>query len=172
MLWGHQAHRIFILQKKAITIIYISKYNVHRDPIFKKLKFVKLNDINKLQQLTCTTYMHNLHAQLTCTTYMHNLHAQLTWTTYMHNLHAQLTCTTYMHNLHAQLTCTTYMHNLHAQLTCTILKFINTPLEKKNMFIPRGNNEYVKKYIRHNIIEIIFLALSLIKCVHIVYMVS
>ena len=50
---GHEATRIYKLQKKAIYIRTISKskYNAHTEPIFKKLQFLKLNDIFKLQQL-------------------------------------------------------------------------------------------------------------------------
>ena len=46
-----EATRIYKLQKKAIRTISKSKYNAHTEPIFKKLKFLKLNDIFKLQQL-------------------------------------------------------------------------------------------------------------------------
>ena len=48
---GYKAHRIFILQKRAIRIITLSKYNAHTDPIYIELKFLKLDDIYKLQQL-------------------------------------------------------------------------------------------------------------------------
>ena len=51
LLWGHEATRIYKLQKKAIWTISKSKYNAHTEPIFKKLQFLKLNDIFKLQQL-------------------------------------------------------------------------------------------------------------------------
>ena len=51
LVWGPQAHRIFKLQKKAIRIITLSKYNAHTDPIYIELKFLKLDDIYKLQQL-------------------------------------------------------------------------------------------------------------------------
>ena len=53
LLWGHQAHRIFKLQKKAIRIISLSKYNAHTSPIFKRLQLLKLDDIYKIQQLKC-----------------------------------------------------------------------------------------------------------------------
>ena len=41
----------FILQKKAIRTISISKYSAHTEPMFKKIQFLKLIDIFKLQQL-------------------------------------------------------------------------------------------------------------------------
>ena len=52
LMWGHQDHCIFKLQKRTIRInITLSKYNAHTDPIYIELKFLKLDDIYKLQQL-------------------------------------------------------------------------------------------------------------------------
>ena len=43
--------RIFILEKKAVRIITLSKYNAHTVPIYKELKLLKVSDIYKLQEL-------------------------------------------------------------------------------------------------------------------------
>ena len=51
MVWGHHAHCIFKLQKRAIRTITLSKYNAHTDPIYIELQFLKLDNIYKLQQL-------------------------------------------------------------------------------------------------------------------------
>ena len=51
LAWGYQTQRIFILQKKAIRIITLSKYNAHTAPIYKELKLLKVSDIYKLQKL-------------------------------------------------------------------------------------------------------------------------
>ena len=51
VVWGHQAHRIFKLQKRAIRTIALSKYNAHTYPIYIELKFLKLDNIYKLLQL-------------------------------------------------------------------------------------------------------------------------
>ena len=51
LAWGYQTQRIFILQKKAIRIITLSKYNAHTAPIYKELKLLKVSDIYKLQEL-------------------------------------------------------------------------------------------------------------------------
>ena len=48
LVWGH---RMFKLQKRAMRIITLSKYNAHTYPIYTELKFLKLDDIYKLQQL-------------------------------------------------------------------------------------------------------------------------
>ncbi len=51
LIWGYERCQIFKLQKKAIRIVSISKYNAHTESIFKKLKLLKLEDILKLQEL-------------------------------------------------------------------------------------------------------------------------
>jgi hypothetical protein len=51
LAWGYECNRITKLQKKAIRIISISKYNAHTEPIFKALKLLKVNDILRVQQL-------------------------------------------------------------------------------------------------------------------------
>ncbi len=51
MLWGYSCLRIEKLQKKAVRIISLSKYNAHTEPILKHLKLLKVGDILKLQTL-------------------------------------------------------------------------------------------------------------------------
>ena len=45
LVWGYQSSRIFKLQKKAVRILTLAKYNSHTEPIFKSLGLLKLNDI-------------------------------------------------------------------------------------------------------------------------------
>ena len=64
MAWGFHSNRILKLQKKALRIITLSKCNLHSEPLYKKLGFLKVDDILfKLQQLKCYyKYLHdNLH---------------------------------------------------------------------------------------------------------------
>ena len=52
--------RILKLQKKTVRIITLSKYNAHSDPIFKRLHFLKVDDLFTLQQLKLYyNYSHN-----------------------------------------------------------------------------------------------------------------
>ena len=51
LLWGHNSKRIFRLQKWAVRNVTSSKYNAHTDPIFQKLKLLKLHDIRNLSYL-------------------------------------------------------------------------------------------------------------------------
>ena len=48
LLWGFRTDRLFKLQKRAVRIISHKKYNAHTDPIFKELRFLKIEDIFKL----------------------------------------------------------------------------------------------------------------------------
>ena len=43
--WGFENKRIFKLQKKALRVICKTKYNAHTDPLFLKLKTLKVKDI-------------------------------------------------------------------------------------------------------------------------------
>ncbi len=46
--WGFIAKKVTKLQKKVLRILTVSKYNAHTEPLFKKLKLLKVNDILKL----------------------------------------------------------------------------------------------------------------------------
>ena len=79
LAWGYQCERIIKLQKKAIRIISISKYNAHTEPLFKELKLLKVTDILRLQELKfyykyknnkLPHYLQNL--PLECNTDIHN----------------------------------------------------------------------------------------------------
>ena len=43
-------HKIIKLQRKAIHMIRLSKYNAHTEPIFRSLKFLKESDILPIQE--------------------------------------------------------------------------------------------------------------------------
>ena len=51
LTWGFKTSRLAQLQKRAIRIISLSKYNAHTEPIFKQLKLLKLEDIFKTKAL-------------------------------------------------------------------------------------------------------------------------
>ena len=50
--WGFDNKRIYKLQKKALRIVCKTKYNAHTDPLFKKLKTLKVKDIFHTRCLT------------------------------------------------------------------------------------------------------------------------
>ena len=53
LAWGHNCKILIKLQKKALRIISISKYNAQTDPLFKKYRILKLPHIQQLQELKC-----------------------------------------------------------------------------------------------------------------------
>ncbi len=48
LAWGYRCGRITKLQKRIVRVLSLSKYNAHREQIFKTLN---VNDILKLQEL-------------------------------------------------------------------------------------------------------------------------
>ncbi len=48
---GYKCDRITRLQKKVIRIISLAKYNAHRERIFKELKLLKVEYIQRIQEL-------------------------------------------------------------------------------------------------------------------------
>ena len=60
LAWGFDCGRIEKLQKKAVRIITLNKYNAHTDPLFKQLKLLKVKDILFLQEMKFYyKYLHN-----------------------------------------------------------------------------------------------------------------
>ena len=51
LCWGHKSSRVFNLQKQAMRLITISKYNAHSEPSYKKLKCSTVPDIFTLKML-------------------------------------------------------------------------------------------------------------------------
>ncbi len=51
LAWGYEHSRLKQIQKRVIRIINLSKYNAHTEPLFKKLKLLKIEDILKLNEI-------------------------------------------------------------------------------------------------------------------------
>ena len=51
LLWGFSCDRIFKLQKKAVRVVCLARYNAHTDPLFKTLNLLQVPDILKLRSL-------------------------------------------------------------------------------------------------------------------------
>ena len=45
IIWGKECGKLLKLQKKAVRIITLSKYNAHSNPLFKQLGFLKVHDL-------------------------------------------------------------------------------------------------------------------------------
>ena len=66
--WGFDTKRIYKLQKKALRIICKTKYNAHSDPLFIKLKTLKVKDIFLIQ---CLKFFY-LHEKKDLPAYFHH----------------------------------------------------------------------------------------------------
>ena len=95
LIWGSQHHLIYTLQKKCIRIISNSKYNSHSEPIYKRNKLLKIEDIYKLQQLN---FYHKLknntlpsYFNTFSTTTNHEIHQHNTRRTYLFPIRADHT---------------------------------------------------------------------------------
>ena len=51
LIWGVKNGRLGKLQKRAMRLMFNSKYNAHTDPLFKRLNLLKLSDIFKTRQI-------------------------------------------------------------------------------------------------------------------------
>ena len=51
LAWGYNSERIFKLQKKAVRLITLAKFNAHSEPIFKSLILLKVQDIFEICQM-------------------------------------------------------------------------------------------------------------------------
>ena len=51
LAWGYNSERIFKLQKKAVRLIILAKFNAHSEPIFKSLNLLKVQDIFEICQM-------------------------------------------------------------------------------------------------------------------------
>ena len=60
LLWGQQSEKLVKLQKKLVRIITNSRYNSHTDPLFKKLKLLKVTDLCALHELKFCFKLENL----------------------------------------------------------------------------------------------------------------
>ena len=51
LAWGYQCERIFKLQKRAVRLITLAKFNAHSEPIFKSLNLLKVQAIFEICQM-------------------------------------------------------------------------------------------------------------------------
>ena len=93
MVWGHYCDRLIKIQKKALRVVNLSKYNAHCDPLFKKFKMLKLPDLRKLQELK--TYFKFVHSELQ--TYLLEFPFDLNATIHNHNTRGRIHANVVIH---------------------------------------------------------------------------
>ena len=79
--WGYKCDRITKIQKRAIRLINLSKYNAHTEPIFKQFKLLKVNHILQTQEFkfyhkfknnTLPAYLQHLNLLPNSSIHIHN----------------------------------------------------------------------------------------------------
>ncbi len=137
LAWGYKCERIIKLQKKAVRIISLSKYNAHTEPLFKQLKLLKVKDILKVQELK----FYFKYKQGLLPSYLMNLPFYSNADTHSHNTRQQ-------HKLHAPFTKHEYVRNC---IRFDLPRLVNeTPaiiLDKINTHSLAGFSWYIKRYI-------------------------
>ena len=93
LIWGFKCEKVAKLQKKVIRILSLSKYNAHTEPLFKRLKLLKISDILKLQELKFYyKYKNNkLPHYLQSLTFQPNTDTHAHATRIQHNIHQPIT---------------------------------------------------------------------------------
>ncbi len=44
IIWGFKCEKLTKLQNNVVRILSLSKFNTHTEPLFKRLKLLKIND--------------------------------------------------------------------------------------------------------------------------------
>ena len=90
--WGYNSERILKLQKKAMRIISLQKYNAHTGPLFKTLQLLKVNDILKVQQFKFYfSLIHNkLPIYFDCFNFSRNYHFHNYFTRLSNHFHVKV----------------------------------------------------------------------------------
>ena len=122
LAWGYEHSRLFKLQKKSIRIISNSKYNAHTEPLFKRLKLLKIEHILKVNEIKFYYKYENLklpdYFQKTSTRTTHNMNPEK-------NAHFSL-------NLNSAI----HQHNTRS---------------RENIHILRTNHKFANKCLRYNL---------------------
>ena len=136
LVWGYSCVRITKLQKKAVRIISLSKYNAHTEPVFKQLKLLKVTDILKLQELKFYYKFKNNKLPI----YFQNLPFHCNFQKHQHNTRIQN---------HIQLGRTVHEYAKKCIRYNVPISVNNTPiviLEKINTHSLKGFAGYIKQY--------------------------
>ena len=144
MTWGYKCDRINKLQKKAIRIVSLSKYNAHTEPIFKRLHLLKVADILKIQELKFYyRFMHN-----TLPRYLQRIAFHQNSTIHDHNTRRQ-------NKLHITRTNHEYAkrcirHNIPRTINNTTALIINKiDTHCQTGFVTYAKMHYIRLYIEH-----------------------
>jgi hypothetical protein len=137
LIWGFKCEKLTKLQKKVIRILSLSKYNAHTEPLFKRLKLLKICDILKLQELKFYfKYKNNKLPH-----YLQSLPFQPNTETHDH-------ATRIRHNIHHPMSKHSFAKNcIRSDIPITINNSPNSILDKIYTHSLQGFSSYIKAHI-------------------------
>ncbi len=133
LAWGYHWKQLIKLQKIAVRIVNLSKYNQHTEPILKELKPLKIKDILRLKELKLYyKYKKKLPS------YLQNMLLQTN--SDIHNYETQT-----QHHIYQPKTKHEYAkHCIRFHIPKTINSLPNSILDKINTHSLKGFSEYIK----------------------------
>ncbi len=137
LIWGFKCEKLTKLQKKVIRILSLSKYNTHTEPLFKRLKLLKICDILKLQELKFYfKYKNNKLPH-----YLQSLPFQPNTETHDHATRIQ-------HNIHHPMSKHAFAKNcIRSDIPITVNNSPNFILDKIYTHSLQGFTSYIKAHI-------------------------
>ncbi len=136
LLWGFKYGKVFKLQKKVVRILSLSKYNAHTEPIFKKIKLLKIRDILKLQELK----FYYKYKKNKLPYYLQSLPFNPNTETHYHSTRIQ-------HDIHQPLSKHVFGKNcVRFDIPMTINNCPNSILDKINTHSLQGFSRYIKAH--------------------------
>ena len=123
---GYRCDRIYKLQKKAVRIICLNKYNAHTDPLFKILNLLKVEHILKLQNLPLdqNNCVHNFNTRGQYNIHTIRVHHEFAKRSLRYNLPHTI------NNAHDLLKDKITTHSLHGFSNYIKLYYLNTYIER------------------------------------------
>ena len=142
--WGYKCDRITKIQKRAIRLINLSKYNAHTEPIFKQFKLLKVNHILQMQEFkfyhkfknnTLPAYLQHLNLLPNSSIHSHNTRGKT-------DLHIHRTTHTFAKQCLRQ-NIPVLLNNAPSSITD---KFLTHSIQGFSNYV---NNHFVNKYQQH-----------------------
>ena len=142
--WGYKCDRITKIQKRAIRLINLSKYNAHTEPIFKQFKLLKVNHILQMQEFkfyhkfknnTLPAYLQHLNLLPNSSIHSHNTRGKT-------DLHIHRTTYTFAKQCLRQ-NIPVLLNNAPSSITD---KFLTHSIQGFSNYV---NNHFVNKYQQH-----------------------
>ena len=138
LIWGHKSSKVFRLQKRAIQMLTLSRYNARTEPLFKRLNLLKVEDMFSINILKF--YFKYKHGTLPV--YFQNMFPLVS-----HNYNTRGNLNKIRMNKRTTANCENIIRN---SLPRIVEKFPLSVLEKIETHSFNGFKNYVKKVMLDN----------------------